>query len=439
MDLDLDINNYTINDIEKFFKFNSKSKIKNKYSAKDVELREAELREQLLTSGHVDKRLVNNLLSFLTSAKNWLIAAKCPPISAPTIIPKNAILDADPYPARLKPYGSREEELTKREDIHYIITQESEYVPGIMNPIKTRVLSKCLTIDTRFRDNFYTTSSSDFTFQLPIRFHKVVSMQLSSFEIPVSFYGISSSYGNNFLYICVFYYNKTNDGELMSQEKVCIIPDGNYNALDFVDKINGLLSPTNTDGTLVNTNDMVSYVQLYLDLTTTGSGTGKVTIRPSGNRADEIVKMQLDFTRDINGNVDGIDVSSKIGWNLGFTKRYYDGNREYTAETIIEPATIRYIYLAIDDFNHNVNNHFINAFNKSILNSNIIARISIKGNYFSILMENDMSVISEPRKYFGPVDISRLRVRIFDDHGRILEMNGSNYSFSLIFKTMYDI
>ena len=50
-----------------------------------------------------------------------------------------------------------------------------------------------------------------------------------------------------------------------------------------------------------------------------------------------------------------------------------------------------------------------------------------------------MSVISEPRKYFGPVDISRLRVRIFDDHGRILEMNGSNYSFSLIFKTMYDI
>ena len=149
--------------------------------------------------------------------------------------------------------------------------------------------------------------------------------------------------------------------------------------------------------------------------------------------------MQLDFTRDINGNVDGIDVSSKIGWNLGFTKRYYDGTTQYTAETIIEPATIRYIYLAIDDFNHNVNNHFINAFTKSILNSNIIARISIKGNYFSILMENDMSVISEPRKYFGPVDISRLRVRIFDDHGRILEMNGSNYSFSLVFKTLYDL
>lgn len=439
MDLDLDINNYTINDVEKFFKFNSKSKIKNKYTARDVELREAEIREQLLGSGHVDKRMITNLLSFLSSAKNWLIAAKCSLPSAPTIIPKNAILDPDPYPVKNAPYGDRSEELAKRENIRYIITQESDFVPGVLNPIKTRVLSKCLTIDTRFRDNFYTTSSSDFTFQLPIRFHKVVSMQLSAFEIPVSFYGISSSYGNNFLYVCIFYYNKTNDGELMSDEKVCIIPDGNYNALDFVEKINGLLSPKNIDGTLINPNDMFSYVQLFLDLTATGSGTGKVTIRPTGLRGSEIIKMQLDFTRDIRGDVDSVDISSKIGWNLGFTKRYYDDSTQYVADTIIEPATIRYIYLAIDDFNHNVNNHFINAFNKSILNSNIIARISIKGNYFSILMENDISVISEPRKYFGPVDISRLRVRIFDDHGRLLEMNGSNYSFSLVFKTLYDL
>jgi hypothetical protein len=439
MDLDLDINNYTINDIEKFFKFNSKSKIKNKYSAQDVELREAELREQLLSSGHVDKKLIQNLLSFLTSAKNWLIAAKCPPVNAPTIIPKNAILDPDPYPAKLKPYGSREEELTKREDTQYIITQDSDFIPGIINPIKTRVINKCLTIDTRFRDNFYTTSSSDFTFQLPVRFHKVVSMQLSSFEIPISFYGISASYGNNFLYICIFYYNKANDGELVSQEKVCIIPDGNYNAFDFVEKINEILSPKNIDGSLVNPNDMFSYVQLFLDLSSSGSGTGKVTIRPSGNKGCEIIKIQLDFTRDIHGNIDTNDISTKIGWNLGFTKRYYDGSTQYIADTIIEPARIRYIYLAIDDFNNNVNDHFVNAFNKSILNSNIIAKISIKGNYFSILMENDMNVISEPRKYFGPVDINRLRVRIFDDHGRILEMNGSNYSFSLLFKTLYDL
>ena len=73
------------------------------------------------------------------------------------------------------------------------------------------------------------------------------------------------------------------------------------------------------------------------------------------------------------------------------------------------------------------------------MNPNILARISIKGTYFSLLMENDLSIISEPRRYFGPVDIQRIRVRLFDDHGRILEMNNANFSFCLVFKMLYDL
>jgi hypothetical protein len=439
MDLDLDINNYTINDVEKFFRFNSNSKIKNKYTASDVELREAELREQLLKSGHVDKRLIRDLLSFLNSAKTWLIAAKCEPPRQPTIIPKNAILDSSSYPGVVHTYDSREGELSQREDIKYTITQNSDFLPGTMNPIKTRTISKCLTIDTRFRDNFYTTSSSDFSFQLPMKFSKVVSMQLSSFEIPISFYGISSSYGNNYLYLCIRYYDTVNDGELIADEKVCVVPDGNYNAMDFVETINKILCPLKIDGTLAEPDNMFSYIQLFLDINNSGSGTGKVTIKPTGAKCSAITRLQLDFTRDINGNVDSSDISTKIGWNLGFTKRYYDGDTQYIADTIIEPATIRYIYLAIDDFNNCSNNFFVNAFTKSILNTNIIGRIAIKGTYFSILMENDLTIVTEPRKYFGPVDINRLSIKIFDDHGRILEMNNANYSFCLTFKVMYDL
>jgi hypothetical protein len=439
MNLDFDINNYTINDVEKFFRFNSNSKIKNKYTASDVELREAEIREQLLKSGHVDKRLIRDLLSFLTSAKTWLIAAKCEQPLPPTVIPKNAILDSSSYPGIMQTFNSRTGELPQREDTKYTITQHSDYLPGMMNPIKTRTISKCLTIDTRFRDNFYITSSSDFAFQLPMKFTKVVSMQLSSFEIPISFYGISASYGNNFLYLCIFYYDTKNDGELIADEKVVVIPDGNYNAMDFVETINKLICPINLDGSLTNPDDMFSYVQLFLDITNSGSGTGKVTIKTTGLRSNEITNIQLDFTRDITGKVDTVDILTKIGFNLGFTKKYYDGQTQYLADTIIEPATIRYIYLAVDDFNNCVNNFFINAFTKSILNTNILGRIAIKGTYFSILMENDLTIITEPRKYFGPVDITRLSIKVFDDHGRILEMNNANFSFCLTFNLMYDL
>jgi hypothetical protein len=432
--LDLDINNYNINDIEKFFKFKPKSK----YTSSDVELREAQIREHLLSSGHIDKRMKRDLIEFLNSAKEWLIEVKCPAPKKPTIIPKNAQLDTSDFPgSRIPP--TRESEIISRPETKYIFAQESEFLPGEINPLKTRIISKCLTIDTRFRDNFYGTSSSDFTFQLPVKLNKVVSMKMSAFEIPVSFYGISSHYGNNFLWIKITYENPGYDDEPIEETRLIIIPDGNYNAQDFIDKINTFICPKNFDGTLVKTEDMFSYIQFRLDISDTGSGTGKVILESHGTHCKKIYKITLDFTLDINGNPDNIPISSKIGWNLGFTKEFYDGKNLYISDTLVEPASIRYIYLAIDDFNNSVNNHFITAFNQSILNSNILARISIKGTYFSLLMENDLSIVTEPRKYFGPVDIQKLRVRLYDDHGRLLEMNNANFSFCLVFKMLYDL
>ena len=145
----------------------------------------------------------------------------------------------------------------------------------------------------------------------------------------------------------------------------------------------------------------------------------------------------MDFTLDKNRNVDKLDISSKIGWNLGFIQRKYKGKTNYISEAIIEPATIRYIYLVVDDFNNSVNNHFIAAFNKYVFSPNILARISIKGSYFSLMMETD--IVTEPRRFFGPVDIQKLHIQVYDDHGRILDTNNSNFSCCILFKMLYDL
>ena len=50
--LDLDINNYSINDIEKFFQL----KAGYKYTVSDIELKEYNIRETLLSTGHINKR-----------------------------------------------------------------------------------------------------------------------------------------------------------------------------------------------------------------------------------------------------------------------------------------------------------------------------------------------------------------------------------------------
>jgi hypothetical protein len=261
-------------------------------------------------------------------------------------------------------------------------------------------------------------------------------MQMSALEIPIAFYGISKNYGNSHIWIELEY---DVSGESVITSRVFQIDDGNYNAVDFIAALNKEICPKDTDGALFFPDNMYSYIEFTLNITQSGSGTGKVTIKTKGLKGNQIMKIKMDFTRDINGNPDNSEISSKIGWNLGFTQRIYDGDVIYVADTIVEPATIRYIYLAVDDFNNSSNNHFITAFNQSILNPNILARVSLRGNYFGILMDNDMNILTEPRKYFGPVDIQRLRIRLYDDFGRILNMNNANYSFCLVFTILYDI
>jgi len=430
--LDLDINNYSVNDLETFFQLKSG----RKYTASDIELKEYNIRETLLSTGHIDKRFKQNLIEFLEQAKRLLISLKCDKPKKPTTIPTNYKLDVIDSPL-LNDVPSRKDELIERPETQFVYANNSNFFPGKLNQLDTRVITKSLNIDTRFRDNLYSTHSSDFTLQLPTKFNKVVSMHLSALELPVSFYGISSYYGNNFIYFSVSY-TDASGGPLIS-DKVVVVPDGNYNAADLLDKINRLLSPVSDLGELLAPNDIFSYIQLSLDITQTGSGTGKVTIQPSGVLAERITNILMDFTRDINGIVDTVEVSTKLGWNLGFIRRKYTGQTSYTADSIIEPASLRYIYLAVDDFCNSSHNHFINVFNESIMNPNILARISIKGSYFSLIMENDYNIVTEPRTYFGPVDIQRLRIRLFDDRGRLLNMNNANYSFCLDLKMLYDL
>ena len=459
--LDLDINNYSIKDIEQFFKLKPNSK----YTASDIELKEYNIRETLLNSGHVNKRFKTNLIEFLRLAKQWLIFVKCEKEPVPTTIPKNWQLDKLDTPLSKEPL-SRTEELINRPETQYIYTHNSDFLPGKINPLNTRIITKCLNVDTRFRDNLYNTQSSDFTIQLPTKFNKIVSMQLSAIELPISFYGISSNYGNNFIHIDVNYELccKTTECNMlaelnMSCGKTFIIPDGNYTASDLIDTLNFmLLTPKSTsnktegqleEGTSPDDsiqNEVFSCLQFTVDIKSTGSGSRKVSIglKPDYflNDADNnnvvINSITMDFTKNKEGIPDTANLSTKLGWNLGFTKPIYCGEIFYIAETIIEPTT-KYIFLAVDDFNNSSNNHFVSAFNQSVLNGDILARISVKGSNINVITENDYNLVTEPRHYFGPVDIQRLRVRLFDEFGRILSMNNSNYSFCLSLKMLYDL
>ena len=427
-DIDLDINNYNVSDLEKFFSLDPK---KN-YTAGDVELREYEIREQLLSSGHVKREFKKDLIDFLAKAKHLLYGKKTEPSDSSS----RAQSEYKELPAMSR----AENELIKREDRNFVYSQHSEYFPGQLNPLTTRTITKYVSIDTRFRDNYATTNASDFIIQLPSKLNKVVSMQLSSIEFPITYYSISAKYGNNFLYVYADtqYYD---GGPIAQFEKVVIIPDGNYAATDLLAKINGLLAPLDASGNLIDTTSVFSYIKLTIDINDNSSGSGKVTIGPNSMylSSNIVNSIGLDFTKSIKCCADDSDITTKIGWNLGFNKPKYFGSNLYTSDTVADMSIMRYVYLGIDDYQRSGNSLFFNAFHDKHISENVLARIAMQSNSFAVLMANNLGLVTEPRKYFGPADIQRLRIQIFDDHGRPLDINNANYSFVLTFKMIYDL
>ena len=71
------------------------------------------------------------------------------------------------------------------------------YVPGVINPKNVSSVKKAISIDSRFRNNYYNTSSSDFTVDLPLKLNNVIDMRISNFEIPKTYYLISDYLQNN--------------------------------------------------------------------------------------------------------------------------------------------------------------------------------------------------------------------------------------------------
>ena len=41
------------------------------------------------------------------------------------------------------------------------------------------------------------------------------------------------------------------------------------------------------------------------------------------------------------------------------------------------------------------------------------------------------------RVYFGPVTMSRMRIRLLDDKGNTINLNGNDWSFTLVCETLY--
>lgn len=338
--------------------------------------------------------------------------------------------------------------------------------PGILNPIKWSTIKKIINIDSRFRPNYFETSSADQKINLPFRIEKVVNMRVSSIELPVTFYTHSESLGNNCFVVGWNFDFITNQ----PQNKVLVkIPDGRFTLLNINNQQsnmqtiinNAIQNPENK--ILLGNHTIASDPNFNLKYNFDNiSGKSIFSVDTSNTTNLEIVtkngynQFQILCAVDDDGSIDlNKGLPFFLGWSLGYRLNIYTSGRgSYENEKLILPPAIvsegiahvsgsNYIFLAIDDYQNNVNNFYTQVYSESFNNNNIITKIPIPDN----ITEGSSFMISEfpgvnninrrERNYFGPVNIEKLRITLYDEYGRIINLNNSDWSFSLTFEILY--
>jgi hypothetical protein len=412
MNFDLNIENYTRDELIEMFE------LPQNFDRNIIEIKEAKLKDNIINNREINKETQVKTLNFLIKAKN-IILNDSEPQKKGTLQEKIFDFYNSSYELKTSKLEDKEEHMIQvRPEKPYLSSYPSEFFPGVINPIKKRTIRKNLNIDTKFRENYYTSSASNFNFSLPINIDDVLQMQLAAIELPTTYYAISKQYGNNFFSITV-----------NSSITVINIPDGNYNQLTIMDAINNQLTLAGAP---------FSDIVFTINLTNGTTGSGQTLVGFSDLSGNTV--LELNFQADRFGISDrNTPLPLKFGWILGFRNGIYTGNLNYVSEGLVDTTGPRYIFLVVDDYNNSVNNNFYSAFNSSILNKNILARISLQANTFNILEQNNLSLLTTPREYFGPVNINNMNVQLLDEYGRIVDLNNMDFSFCLNLTIVYDL
>ena len=117
---------------------------------------------------------------------------------------------------------------------------------------------------------------------------------------------------------------------------------------------------------------------------------------------------------------------------------------DYTATQIVLPSAPRTLTRAqiytINEINKN-NNNLTNYLAKAPTSSDILAIIPVKTSTGvptgSLLVEFSGSLQDNSRVYFGPVNIERMAIKLLDDKGNVLNLNGNDWCCTFVCECLY--
>ena len=305
------------------------------------------------------------------------------------------------------------------QDNHNIINhnenKKEEYYPvnyksGILNPLTIKTYKTVIAIDTRFRDNYETTSPSDFIINLPTNLKKVLSMQVLNYQLPYTIYSVSKKLGSNSFYV---------------NNNLIEIIDGGYDELLLLEEINKQL-PLHIN---------LSYNSISAKFIFTSDISFNLNFDYFENN-----EMYYPISNNINKN------QLTLGWIMGFrnnsiirngknTIKKYEGLNSYEAENCYDrEVSNKYYLLSINDYQNNHNTVFLSALKyQSLTDNNILCKMT------NSKEDGTKTILYPKRIYFGPTNINKLHIKIYDEYGRIVDVNYGDLSIELECEILYDL
>jgi hypothetical protein len=382
----------------------------------------------------------------------------------------------------------------------YKIVSNAEYTKGTLNPIYRQITKKVVNFDSIFCHSQFkeTDSTSSFIYKLPEPLNNVVSMRLASAEIPNTWYLFDEYLRSNEMIIRVYIpqvvqadiglHQTTPYGNELQEFRIKI-PHGTWDIQELKPVINKFIKDNRYTQVLDTVKRYNNLAVLFFDINETDSRTnfrfrsedeleGSATddsvnngtyiplynpvAKPNEYQASLLAYFEIDFR--IPEDPDR-DIRKNLGWSLGFRKPYYKVFRydnpyrlfydfNDTSYNIIDPVgttykgtlqseavyganKFNYLFLSVNDFVGNHSQDIVSCFENNLMTTDILARIAVRYGSFTVNIDDSSDLVHRDRKYFGPVTIEKIEVKLLDKFGELINLNGSDYSLVLEFMIAY--
>lgn len=440
---DFNIDNYSIKNMEDFLNLPHSN-----YKEKDINEHVKTMKDTLLHSNE-SYQVSKQIIVFLDKVKNALIL-------------------------NLRNTNTTNENLINPEIINVNNVHSYNYVTGKVNQIERQMQTKTICINSLFRTNYFKSESYAFDYIFPNPIENVMSMKLAFIEIPMFWYEISAKNKNNTFIIKLFnVMNSYNTFAVPDSTHTIIIRDGNYTSSSITVYLNNYFDYNNNDTGLnyllfsINEIDSKASFRAKTQL----DDDTFIPFDPnnfyySPNFTYQIIFSDTPFfDPDNNYSSTVTDQYSKylkscasvLGFKLNkYTvtpaNAYYDYATATTYNSYLQGDNsygkhgTQYMFLEINDYHNNFSTDSVISLvaNNKYISNNILSIIPVTGNSNSIMFDNKYAENGKNscREYFGPIKLSKLTIRILNQFGEILDLNGYDYFIILeleLFYTNYTI